>query len=260
MIQRILYFTGLSAACLMGQQIAAQENSAQSVRKAVREYRQQHEVEIVRSYAQLLSLPNVASDTANIKRNADAIRKMLEQRGFHTQELNVAGAPPAVYGELRTPGAKHTLLFYAHYDGQPVDKVQWASDPWEAVLRPGNPEPGLPGTPLRDGAVEGKAIPLDSLHAPLNPEWRIYARSASDDKAPIQALLTAIDALRAEKVPIGVNLKVFFEGEEEAGSPHLAEVFRLNADLLKGDIWVLSDGPVNQTRRMQLLFWRARRD
>ncbi len=92
------------------------------------------------------------------------------------------------------------------------------------------------------------------MHAPLNPEWRIYARSASDDKAPVQALLTAIDALRAGKIAIGVNLKVFFEGEEEAGSPHLAEAFRQNADLLKGDIWVLSDGPVNQTRRMQLYF------
>ena len=60
--------------------------------------------------------------------------------------------------------------------------------------------------------------------------------------------------LRAANIPISVNLKVFFEGEEEAGSPHLAEVFRQNADLLKGDIWVLSDGPVNQTRRMQLYF------
>ena len=60
--------------------------------------------------------------------------------------------------------------------------------------------------------------------------------------------------MRAANIPIGVNLKVFFEGEEEAGSPHLAEVFRQNADLLKGDIWVLSDGPVNQTRRMQLYF------
>jgi len=270
--------------CIIGQQIAAQENSPQSVRNAVREYRQQHEAEIVRSYAQLLSLPNVANDTANITRNADAISKMLEQRGFHTQELNVPGAPPAVYGELDTPGAKHTLLFYAHYDGQPVDKAQWTSDPWQAVLRPSNPEPGLPGTPLlrpskpesglpgtpllrpsnpesglpgtplRDGPVDGKTIPLDSLHGPLNPEWRIYARSASDDKAPIQAVLTAMDALRAAKVPIGVNVKVFFEGEEEAGSPHLAEIFRQNAGLLKGDLWVLSDGPVNQTRRMQLYF------
>ena len=252
MIQRM--FTVLCAVCLVGQRIAAQDNSAQTVRTAVREYRQQHEVEIVRSYAQLLSLPNVASDTANIKSNADAISRMLEQRGFHARELNVAGAPPVVYGELITPGARHTLLFYAHYDGQPVDKAQWASDPWQAVLRPSKPDPGLPGTPLRDGPADGKSIPLETLKGPLNPEWRIYARSASDDKAPIQALLTAIDALRTAKIPIGVTVKVFFEGEEEAGSPHLEEVFRQNADLLKGDLWVLSDGPVNQTRRMQVYF------
>jgi acetylornithine deacetylase/succinyl-diaminopimelate desuccinylase-like protein len=226
--------------CLVSALAAAQENSAQAIRKSVREYRQQHEVEIVRSYAQLLSLPNVASDIANVTRNADAISKMLEQRGFHTQKLTVTGAPPVVFGELNSPGAKHTLLFYAHYDGQPVDQAQWASNPWQPVLR--------------DGPVDGKTIALESLKRPLNPEWRIYARSASDDKAPIQAVLTAIDALRTAKIPIRVNVKVFFEGEEEAGSPHLAEVFQQYADLLKGDIWVLSDGPVNQTRRMQLYF------
>ncbi|HEY1526851.1 MAG TPA: hypothetical protein VGH51_11485, partial [Candidatus Angelobacter sp.] len=70
--------------CFVGGLATAQEQSAQSIRKAVREYRQNHEADIVRSYAQLLSLPNVASDTANITRNADAISKMLEQRGFHT--------------------------------------------------------------------------------------------------------------------------------------------------------------------------------
>ena len=226
--------------CLAAGLAAAQERSPQAVRNLVREYRQMHEAQLVRDYAQLLSLPNLASDRANILANASLIGNLLEQRGFDTLALNVAGAPPVIYGELTSPGAKHTLLFYAHYDGQPVDKAQWASDPWQAILR--------------DGPVEGKTIPLDSLKAPLNPEWRIYARSASDDKAPIQALLTAIDALRAANVPISVNLKVFFEGEEEAGSPHLAEVFRQNADLLKGDIWVLSDGPVNQTRRMQLYF------
>ena len=226
--------------CLVTAFATAQDQSPQTVRNAVREYRQQHEADIVRSFAQLLSLPNVASDTSNIQRNAYAISKMLEQRGFHTQKLTVAGAPPVVYGELNTPGAKHTLLFYAHYDGQPVDKAQWASDPWQPILR--------------DGPVDGKTIPLESLKAPLNPEWRIYARSASDDKAPIQAVLTAIDALRVAKIPIGVNVKVFFEGEEEAGSPHLAEVFQQYGNLLKGDIWVLSDGPVNQTRRMQLYF------
>jgi hypothetical protein len=105
----------VGALCLITAFAAAQEQSPTAIRNAVREYRQQHEAEIVRSFAQLLALPNVASDTANITRNADAIIKMLGQRSFHTQKLTVAGAPPVVYGELDTPGAKHTLLFYAHY-------------------------------------------------------------------------------------------------------------------------------------------------
>src|SRR5712671_3558545 len=161
------------ALCLFTLLAATQEQSPQAIRNAVREYRQQHEVDIGRSYAQLLALPNVASDSANITRNTDAISKMLEQRGFHTQKLKVPDAPPVVYGELNTSGAKHTLLFYAHYDGQPVDKAQWASDPWQPVLR--------------TGPVDSRTIPLESLEGPLNPEWRIFARSASDDKAPIQA-------------------------------------------------------------------------
>jgi acetylornithine deacetylase/succinyl-diaminopimelate desuccinylase-like protein len=222
--------------------VSAQERSPEAVRKAVREYRQQHEVEIVRDFASLLSIPNVASDPANIQANADFISRALERRGFQTRLLSVPGGPPAVYGELVSPGAQHTVLWYVHYDGQPVDKSQWATDPWVPVVRDGLVESG------------GKVVPIESLGAPINPEWRIYARSSSDDKAPIQALLTAIDALHSAKAPIAVNLKVFFEGEEEAGSPHLETIFRENASLLKGDVWVLSDGPVHQTRKMQLFF------
>jgi acetylornithine deacetylase/succinyl-diaminopimelate desuccinylase-like protein len=222
--------------------VAPAQPAPQVVRSAVREYRQQHEVEIVRDYAQLLSLPNVASDTSGIRGNAGHIQSLLQARGFQTRLLESAGSPPVVYGELPAQGARHTILWYAHYDGQPVEKAQWATDPWHPVLR--------------DGLTTetARTIALDSLSAPLNPEWRIYARAASDDKAPIQALLTALDALRAAKVPISVNLKVFFEGEEEAGSPHLESIMRENAGLLKGDLWLLSDGPVHQTRRMQVYF------
>jgi acetylornithine deacetylase/succinyl-diaminopimelate desuccinylase-like protein len=245
MLRRRSFILALIA--LVARNVAAPQTpdrSPQQVRDLVREYRQMHEGEIIRDYAKLLALPNVASDTPNIRGNASFIINQLEQRGFSARALNVPGAPPAVYGELTTPGATHTLLWYAHYDGQPVDKAQWAADPWQPVLRE---------SPA-DGKADGKTIALDSLKPPLNPEWRIYARAASDDKAPIQALLTALDALKAANIPLSVNLKVFFEGEEEAGSPHLEEIFRENADLLKGDLWLLSDGPVHQTRRMQLYF------
>jgi acetylornithine deacetylase/succinyl-diaminopimelate desuccinylase-like protein len=230
------------AAILWAIASAAQLPSPEAVRSAVRDYRQKHEIEIVRNYAELLSLPNVASDTVNIHANAQHISSLFQARGFHTRLLAVPGSPPVVYGELAAPGARHTLVWYAHYDGQPVDKTQWAVDPWTPVLRDG----------LTTDA--NKAIALDALRSPLNPEWRIYARAASDDKAPIQALLTAIDALRSRTLPISVNLKVFFEGEEEAGSPHLEAILRENAELLNGDLWLLSDGPVHQTRRMQVYF------
>ncbi len=79
-------------------------------------------------------------------------------------------------------------------------------------------------------------------------------RSTGDDKAPIVGFLAALDALRAASVPLSVNLKFFFEGEEEAGSTHLPAVLAKNKELLKADAWVLCDGPVHQTRRLQVFF------
>jgi acetylornithine deacetylase/succinyl-diaminopimelate desuccinylase-like protein len=195
---------------------------------------------ILREYVELLSLPNLASDEPSIRRNADHILKMLERRGVKARLLDGAGGPPPVLGELSAPRARRTVLFYAHYDGQPVEPEKWASPPWTPVLR---------DKPLGNG---GKEIPLDS--SPLQGEWRLYARSTGDDKAPIVGFMAALDALRAVSAPLSVNLKFFFEGEEEAGSPHMAEVLARNRDVLAADAWVLCDGPVHQTRRMQVFF------
>src|SRR4029077_17163442 len=90
-------------------------------------------------------------------------------------------------------------------------------------------------------------------------DWRIYARSASDDKSPIVALLAALDALRAKKIPLKVDLKVIFEGEEEAGSTNLERTLELNKNLLGGDLLITADGPVHQSGR-QLVFFGNRGD
>ena len=150
--------------------------------------------------------------------------------------LQVAGSPLAVLAERTTPGASTTLMIYVHYDGQPVNAADWASDPWTPVLR---------DAPVEQG---GKIIPLT---APFNPESRLFARSAGDDKAPITALLAALDA---NGIPLAVNLKLFFEGEEEAGPPHLAERLAQYRDLLHADLWLFCDGPVHQSRRLQLSY------
>ncbi len=152
------------------------------------------------------------------------------------------GGSPVVYGELPSPGATKTVVFYAHYDGQPVDPSQWTSPPWSPVLL---------DKPLESG---GRPVPAPTTLGAMQGEWRLYGRSSSDDKAPIVAMLTAIDALKAAGVQPSVNLKLFFEGEEEAGSGHLEPMLVRNANLLRADAWLFGDGPVHQSRRQQVVF------
>ena len=220
---------------------AAQAPRADSIRNAVRAYRTAHDVEIVRELSELLAIPNLARDSANIRRNARHLAAMFDRRGLKPRLLEVPGAPPAVYAELITPGATRTVVFYAHYDGQAVDTAQWATPPWAPTLR----DAALP---------QGRMIPIPARAGSVQGEWRMYARSASDDKSPIVAMLAAIDALRASRIAPTVNLKFFLDGEEEASSPHLEEILRANADLLRADLWIIGDGPVHQLRRPQILF------
>ncbi|HEY3137588.1 MAG TPA: M20/M25/M40 family metallo-hydrolase [Blastocatellia bacterium] len=214
---------------------------AQTPARLTSEYRKTHETEITRELVELLSIPNVASDTANIRRNASKLIEMMGRRGIQARLLE-GGGPPAVFGELKTPGATRTIGFYAHYDGQPVDPSKWASDPFKPTLRE---------KPLESG---GRVIPFPKSGEEFDSEWRLYARSASDDKAPIIAMLAALDALKASNARPTANLKFLFDGEEEAGSPHLGDITFRNAGLLGADVWICADGPVHQSRRQQIYF------
>src|SRR5437588_6020099 len=213
----------------------------------VRDYRRAHERQIVEDFKRLLALPNIASDRDNIRRNAQFIREMMQRRGLNPQLLEgkSVDTPPAVYGEWKVPGATHSIILYAHYDGQPVDPKTWtASPPFQPTWRSAPTESGGRIVTLPP-AIDGGEV---------NPEWRLYARSASDDKAGVMAILTAFDALRAQNTTPSLNLKFLFEGEEEAGSPHLGEIIDLHKDLLQSEAWILCYGPVHQSGRRQVVF------
>jgi len=192
----------------------------------VRAYVSAHRQEILASFKDLVAIPNVAADRPSLDRNADVIAAALRKRGVATRFLEVPGAPnviapnviapKVIFGELTVPGATRSLTFYAHYDGQPVEPAKWKTPPFTPTL-------------------------IDD---------RLYGRSTSDDKAPIQALLTALDA----GAKPAVTVRFFFEGEEEAGSPHLQAILEKYKPELQTDLWLICDGPVDQSRRQQVYF------
>ena len=198
---------------------------AQSAPRIAHDWTTAHRQQILDRFTSLLSIPNVASDTPNIHRNADGLLAMLKQRGVDARLLSIPNAPPLVYGEIRTPGAQHTIVLYAHYDGQPVTPSDWVG-----------------GDPFKPRFAE------------VNGEQRIYARSSSDDKAAIIAQLSALEALQAAHVPLQSNIRFVWEGEEEAGSPHLEQILNANRDLVTGDVWLICDGPVDQSGEQAVVF------
>ena len=201
---------------------------------AARDYTAAHKAELIREFAEFLSVPNVAADPEGLRRNADFLVGQLKLRGVEAKLLRSpdlpSSVPPVVYGEIRTPGASRTIVFYAHYDGQPVTPSEWETgEPFKPVLKE------------------------------VNGEQRIYARGAGDDKAAIFAQLTALSALKDAHVPLKANVRFVWEGEEEAGSEHLEKILMANRDLIGGDVWLVCDGPVDQTR-VQTLDFGARGD
>jgi acetylornithine deacetylase/succinyl-diaminopimelate desuccinylase-like protein len=211
------------------------------IKESVDAYRKKHEAQIVDEFMQLLSLPNDAADIADMERNADHIIRQLEQRGFSAQRLHAGGAP-YIYAELMRPGAAETILIYAHFDGQPVQIENWAHPPFAPVLLDG---------PMQAGA---EVIDVGKVTGKFGPEWRLYARSAGDDKMPIAALMHTIDALAANGIALSVNLKLLLDGEEERGSPTVGKIIDENRKLFDADLFLFCDGPMHQSRRTQLVF------
>ncbi|MBK8286942.1 MAG: M20/M25/M40 family metallo-hydrolase [Ahniella sp.] len=219
------------------------QTGADSESETIAAWTTEHQHTLLDEYETFLRLPNVATDSAAIRRNADALVNMMKRRGLSPRLLENAdrSAPPAVYGEWLMPGATRTVVLYAHYDGQPVSASDWASDPWTPVWRQGRLD------------VSPEIVQRDTSR-PIDPDWRLYARAASDDKAGVFAMLAATDALKAAGLQPTANIKFFFDGEEEQGSPHLRELLDLNRELLTAEAWLIADGPLHLSGRKQLVF------
>src|SRR4029077_6880443 len=128
-------------------------------RDAVRAWREAHEKAIVADFVTLLSMPNVATTVGDVEKNAAYLEKQLQARGFTTRLLTAeAGTPPSGFAEMKVRVAKLTVIYYAHYNGQPIGQRGWISSPFEPTMRTALPE--------------AKPVDWQNASGPLNPGGR----------------------------------------------------------------------------------------
>lgn len=181
-------------------------------------YLAQHPHEARELLELLCRQPSIAAQNVGIAEMADLVEKLLKDAGFSTRRLEVEGAPPAIYGELRGRGP-YTLLLYNHYDVQPAEPYDlWHSPPFEPTVRDG----------------------------------KLFARGSSDNKAEIASRLAALRALRATHGELPITLRWIIEGEEEVGSPHFEAVAAKYADLLRADGALWEGSSFDETGRPKI--------
>jgi acetylornithine deacetylase/succinyl-diaminopimelate desuccinylase-like protein len=165
-------------------------------------------VEELKQYLAIPSISALPQHAGDVKRCAEWTAEEMRRIGLENVRLEDTPGNPIVYGEwLQAPGAP-TILFYGHYDVQPVDPLElWESPPFEATVRDGE----------------------------------LYARGAADDKGQVFMHFKAIQAHLKQTGRLPVNMKVIIEGEEEVGSANLDNFVKANKPLLKADVVVISD-------------------
>ncbi len=191
----------------------------------------------------LLSLPNDAHHPDHLQRNLAWVREAFTQRGFTTTELSSEGFP-LLLAERSVEDASQTVLVYLQIDGQPVDPSRWfQADPFGPALK------------ARQEEGAWAEIPWASLTSgPVDPEWRVFARSASDAKGPVAMFLTALDIFAAEGLAQTYTLKVIMDFEEEMGSPNLPAAVERHKEALAADMLIIFDGPRHVSNLPSLTF------
>ena len=182
-------------------------------------------------YREFLSLPNDGTYADDILKLIEWMEPAFKRRGFDVQRIATDGSP-VLFAERRSEGAEHTVLIYLQADGQPVDRSAWAQD-----------DPFVPVLKAQTEEGSWTEIPWEALKKEINPNWRVFARSASDSKGPMTQFLAAMDILNQADHNFDFNLKVIIDTEEEMGSPNLPQAVIDNRELLAADMLLIFDGP-----------------
>lgn len=211
-------------------------------KETINELTQRHLKAGVAELKEILSIPNNASYPEHVQANVAWCEQAFGQRNFQTQILKTDGPPLLLATQFIRQGLP-TVLLYLQIDGQPVDSSRWFQEsPYTPVLKAANT------------SGEWEIIDWEKLSNAYDPDWRVFARSASDAKGPVIMFLKAMDILAEQKVQPAFNLKVIMDFEEELGSPHLPGAVKTYAQELEADHMIILDGPRHPSNQPTLTF------
>ena len=189
-------------------------------------------IESIPLFRELLSLANNANYPSEIEKNVLWCEEAFGERGFRTQRLQTPTVPLLLAERKGRKKNAKTVLIYLQIDGQPVAPAFWnQKNPFGAELMG------------RDAQGKWRPISWDRINENPDPEWRIFARSASDAKGPVAAYLAALDLLAEENKRVPFHMKVIMDFEEELGSPQLPDAVVRNREALAADMLIIFDGP-----------------
>ena len=197
---------------------------------------------VLMSHKEFVSIPNLPSDVNKMHENIDWVKSKYENVGFKLKTLKTSTLPVLFAERIVNPSFK-TVLFYFHLDGQEVNAKMWnQQDPFVPVLK------------AQNSNGEFNSIPWSNLDKEINDDWRIYARAAADDKAPIVMFLSALELLKKQNQNPKFNIKIIFDLEEEYSSKGFLSTLKKYKNYYNSDYMVIMDGPAHNSNQPTLTF------
>lgn len=192
-------------------------------------------------HKELVSIPNLPINVPEMERNMKWVTEQYQQVGFTVKQLP-SSTLPVLFAERTIDENLKTILFYFHLDGQPVNPKAWdQEDPFIPVLKAKENE-------------QWTTLDWSSLEHDINDEWRIFARAAADDKAPIIMMLSALELLKQQSLSPKFNIKIIFDLEEEYSSNGFLSTLKQYKEHYAADYMIIMDGPAHTSNKPTLTF------